>query len=435
MLNLRLFITAVFMLCLIWACSNDSDSSDNNHNGNNGEAGAGGMAGVGGSAGSSPMGGEAGGDAEGGAAPMDATPRTQLLNALQANVYLPTYESFVNSSTALKEAAVAWDAEPSDENLENLKEAWKTAMNDWQKAEVMQVGPAGAAERRVGGMDYRDRIYSFPVVNSCRVDQELVRGAFTESEWVENAQFNVRGLDAMEYLIFGMTDENTCPSVSGINRNGDWSALQATSDELTSRRTAYARVLAEGIVADAETLAAAWQGTDGTFGHAFVNASEPFSSQKEVLDQVFAGMFYADKFIKDLKLAKPAGITDDCANNTCPDSVESKWAEQSKTNLLANLEAFKMLFLGGADDSSYGFDDLLIEEGAPELADRMVVKIDAAIAAVSGIESSVEAQLTADEETVRAGHAAVRDITDDLKTQFVTVLNLSVPQEGAGDND
>ncbi len=442
--NLTLLTVVV---CLFWACGNDSDNNDANDVTPAG--GAGGSAGMmvpdaeGGSeneGGNANTGGVAGNDINTGGVAGDNTmndwtPRTRLLNALQTNVYAPTFARFANSSKSLRDAAIVWGEDPTGANLETLRTAWTVAMSDWQKAELMQVGPSGAAERRIGGQDYRDRIYSYPVTNSCRVDQELVRGAFNEAGWADGAQFNVRGLDAIEYLIFGMGTDNSCPVVSGINRNGDWAALQSTPEEFQNRRAAYVRVLTQAVVSDAEALESAWENNEGTFAHAFVNSSEPFASEKDVLDQVFAGLFYTDKFIKDLKLGKPAGITEDCVNETCPDSVESKWSASSRANLVANLEGLKLLFHGGDDESAYGFDDLLIEEGATELSDRLAANIDAAIEAVQAIGTSVEAQLIDNAEVVRTAHGAVRDITDDLKTQFVTVLNLSVPQEGAGDND
>jgi predicted lipoprotein len=409
---LRVLASFISVFCMILACSNDT-----------GDSGGGAIM------------NEAGAGAGRGASMDDWTPRTRLIDALQVNVYTPTFERFERASLALRDAAIDWDIEPSAPNLETLQNAWKTAMADWQRAELMQIGPAGAVERRVGGMDYRDRIYSYPVTNSCRVDQELVRGAFTESGWVEGAQFNVRGLDAIEYLIFGMGTENSCPVVSGINRNGEWAALQSTPDEFQSRRSTYVRILTEALVSDAQALTAAWENTEGTFAHAFVNSSEPFASEKDVLDQVFAGLFYTDKFIKDLKLGKPAGITDDCPSEICPESAESKWSSSSKDNLAANLLGFKMIFFGGEDEAAYGFDDLLTEEGADALAIRISQNIEIAIEAIDGIDVSVEAQLAIDVDAIHSAHQAIRSITDDLKSQFVTVLNLSLPQEGAGDND
>ena len=69
------------------------------------------------------------------------------------------------------------------------------------------------------------------------------------------------------------------------------------------------------------------------------------------------------------------------------------------------------------------------------LADRLDQHLTIALEQAALITTSIEAQLSTDPEIVRNAHVAVRDITDDFKTQFVTVLNLSVPQEGAGDND
>ncbi|MGB0647070.1 MAG: imelysin family protein [Bradymonadia bacterium] len=367
--------------------------------------------------------------------PAESEARKRLLRGLRENVYAPTFEQFANSSNTLKSACLAWQAERDEAKLETLKQAWRDAMTDWQRAELMQIGPSGASGRRIGGQDYRDRIYSYPISNSCRVDQELVRGSFTEPGWVNNAQFNIRGLDAMEYLIFGISVQNTCPQTAGINRDGEWDALKNTPDVFSDRRAAYLVALATGVAEDAQTLMESWTDEEGTFGSAFVNASAPFNSQKEVLDQVFAGIFYTDKFIKDLKLGTPAGITDDCIADVCPDMVESKWSGASKTNLLVNLDTLELIFRGGNEASQYGFDDLLIEEGAMALTDRMNQHLNVAKEKTTLITTSVEEQLNSNPEVVRNAHVAVRDITDDLKTQFVTVLNLSVPQEGAGDND
>ena len=404
---------ALTMLTILWACSTEQDASTTAE-----------------LAGGSPVTSQE--DAQDMA---EWTARKKLLHSLQTNLILPAYESFLASSIALEEASETWAANQTEDNLEGVKSAWRSTMADWQAAELFQLGPAGAAERRIGGLDFRDRIYSFPVVNSCRVDQELVRGGFQAPDWVGNAQFNVRGLDAIEYLVFGLEVENSCPPVSGINRNGEWTALAATPDALLTQRAAYVFALAQGVTADARVLVESWGSNPDSFGRAFVDASAPFSSEREAVDQVFAAMYYVDKFIKDLKLGKPAGITDECMNAMCPESVESKWSANSKANLLKNVQTLKLFFTGGASDDAFGFDDLLEEEGATALAERMTQKLDDALTAIEALDTSVEAQLSLDIDVVFRAHAAIRDFTDDLKTQFVTVLNLSVPQEGAGDND
>ena len=183
----------------------------------------------------------------------------------------------------------------------------------------------------------------------------------------------------------------------------------------------------------AEALAETWA-TDGTFTANFVQGAEPYEP-KQALDQVYAGLFYLDKFVKDLKLGKPAGITPDCDAETCPDSVESKFATVSKENLVNNLRGLKMVFTGGPDDSFDGFDDLLIAEGSDSLAVTLMAKIEAAIESVEAIEGSLAEAIRQNDGQVTVAYEAVKTLNDDFKTEFVTVLNLSVPQEGAGDND
>ena len=54
---------------------------------------------------------------------------------------------------------------------------------------------------------------------------------------------------------------------------------------------------------------------------------------------------------------------------------------------------------------------------------------------MTSVEGTLQEALVSDPGSVRDGHAAVKVLTDLLKTEVVTVLSLSVPQEGAGDND
>ena len=72
---------------------------------------------------------------------------------------------------------------------------------------------------------------------------------------------------------------------------------------------------------------------------------------------------------------------------------------------------FRRLFQGcGEGYAGVGFDDWLRDAGAGDLAERM-------IASLNGVD------------------AAVKEVTDELKTEFVTVLNLELPSAAEGDND
>ena len=142
-----------------------------------------------------------------------------------------------------------------------------------------------------------------------------------------------------------------------------------------------------------------------------------------------------DRYVKDLTLGTPAGVTPACETETCPEAVESRFAYVSKENLRNNMIGFKKVFLGGSANTGVGFDDLLRNEGADALATAMVTKLDAAIAAIDAIDGTLREAVESRPAQVTAAYDAVKALNDDFKGQFVTILSLSVPQEGAGDND
>jgi hypothetical protein len=94
------------------------------------------------------------------------------------------------------------------------------------------------------------------------------------------------------------------------------------------------------------------------------------------------------------------------------------------------------LFEGcGENYVGVGFDDWLREAGQGELADRMLENLGAAQLAVSSLPRLLEDAFYDAPEEARAVHTAVKGVTDLLKTEFVSVLNLELPMTAEGDND
>jgi len=363
--------------------------------------------------------------------------RRELLASLAQNAVLPTYTTFASQAAGLKSATAALAAAAATADapaeLAEAQAAWSAAMATWQQAEVMQLGPAGVPAVMTGGASLRDELYSWRTVNPCRVDQELVEQGYLASDFFQVELVNVYGLDALEYLLFHTGPDNQCAPQATLNASGEWAAL--TAADLRARRAAYADAVAGQLQRDADALLAAWSPGGGDFASVLAAAGTEgsvFGTAQEALDQVFAAMFYVDLVVKDVKLAVPAGLSVDCAATTCPEAVESRWAHRSKEHLADNLRGFRLLFSGAAQT---GFDDFLTRRNAPELAEQILQSTEAAITAVEAIPGTLEAAVEANPEQVMAAHAAVKGVTDLIKTQLVTVLNLRVPQEGASDND
>lgn len=367
--------------------------------------------------------------------------RRDVLDSIGRQVVAPHTASFVDAAQVLSAASADWagaiaDASPdADAAHDAARNAWREAMLSWQRLEVMQVGPAASSLSAVGGEDRRDAIYSWPTADACSVDRALAESTFKNGDFFESELVWAYGLDALERLLFAPDFAHACPDQ--VQLDSTWDALGEA--EITHRRAAYAAVVASGVVRQAEDLAARWATDEDDFTQLLAGAGEgdsPYENAAEALDAVFAAMFYLDKQTKDGKLGVPLGLVEGCAAAPCLDDMEAPLSGVGAPAVAANLHALRELVQGGPDpDAADGFDDLLIGVGEEDLAAQLLAEIDAAIAIAEGIEAPLTEVVASDPEAATSLHAAVKRVTDLLKGPVVMALMLTVPAEGAGDND
>ena len=313
--------------------------------------------------------------------------------------------------------------------------AWQKAIDVWQQAEVFQFGPAGPSTTP-GGQSLRDQIYSWPLVSRCLVEQNIVSKVYANADFGTSSLVNMRGLAAAEYLLFYDGTDNACSPATAINASGQWAALG--TDELSARKAHYASVVASAVANSARSLEKAWRTDGGDFRGKFVNAganASVYANEQMALNAVSDAMFYMEIPLKDLKLARPLGLMD-CDAASCPESVESRFAGRSRTHIRNNLLGFRMLMSGCAAGGDLGFDDILEASGAGTLATKMKERVEAAIVAADAVpHDDLAMALNTAPASVMDLHAAIKGITDLLKTEFVSVLDLETPQTVEGDND
>jgi predicted lipoprotein len=356
----------------------------------------------------------------------------EALLASVADCAVARAREFEERALALVEATATYDAEPSDEHLGDVHAAWALAMERWQELEVWQFGPL-AQMPALGAESLRLQVYAWPAFNRCAIDQQIVSRRYLESDF-DRALTNTRGLGAIEYLSFYPGGDNGCLPTQAINAGGTWSALGDA--EIGLRKAGYAHAVAADVAARAATLVERWAPELGNFHRVFAGAgrgSAVYPSMQSALNALSDAMFYVDTQLKDMKLAWVMGIAE--CGGPCPVPAESPFAGFSKRNVRGNLLGFRALFQGcGPSGSGLGFDDLLIDLGQVELAERMKAELAAAIAALDALEQpSIEAAMAVDPGSVFALYDAVKRLTDSLKSDFITVLDLE-PPPGAGDD-
>lgn len=373
--------------------------------------------------------GSTGGGGTGG----DAGRRGEVLAALGQNVVLPTIERFAAEAAALETALSS--ATPDAGGRDAAQEAWREAMGIWQELEMMQFGPLGASLSVMGGQDLRARIYSWPLLNRCEVDRQTIGESYDDPDRLAQISGAPIGLWAIEYLLFTDEPGNNCAPFDPINQDGIWESM---ADMIPQRRLVYAASLSTLVRQRAEELDDAWSPSGGNF---MAELTDPgrggsvYGTAQEGLNAISDAMFYLSEETEDMKLGTPLGIIS-CPTEQCPEALESQWALRSKEHVIANLLGFELLFFGGdPDGDDLGFDDLLGDMGASDVADDMANALASAIAATEAVPGTFRDALTQDEPAMAAVFDALISVTDILKSDFLSVLDLEAPDRAAGDND
>lgn len=368
-----------------------------------------------------------------------------LLTNIVDNIITPTYQQFEIQATNQHQAIsqycgleksfnVGDERTPVTNSLSSAQDQWLTTINQWQLAEVMQIGPL-----TVNSSTLRNNIYSWPVVSHCGVDQDVMfyrAGNINSTPYdITNRTATRRGLDAVEYLLYNNSFDHSCSTPKPILET--WPDL--SEQEKRVARCSFATEVADDIANSAKSLNQQW----ATYATTLKTAGETGNDFADVHDGVNAvsdALFYLDKMVKDSKIGAPLGLfSNSCGGvgSVCVADVESPLSAQSISHLIQNLAAFKQIFTGQGTDSAntIGFDDYLIDVDDKATSDAIIASTQQAIDDLTAYQQSLSAQLTDDAAVVETSHGKVKAVSDKLKTDFINSLALKLPATSAGDND
>lgn len=348
--------------------------------------------------------------------PTDGDTVAEVLDHTLPGVFEPALVRFEARLGELGTAVDAWEAGGS---RDDVRPVYVATMEAWQELEVMRFGPLGSSLSVEGGLDLRDEVYSWPLVNACLVDQKLVEGGFDDG-WFDAHRPNAYGLDALERLLWGGRD-NACPGQVPLNSEGTWDALD--DDALDAARATMAGVLVDGLVDTTASIHAAFDDFD----------LDParHGSEQEALNAVYDALFALETEVKDLKLAEPFG--ERTCSSACLELVESRGHSALSHRWLAvNLRAAHTLYLGG---DGPGLHDILLAQGQDALASDLDAAFTDAIAAAEALDEPLDDLFERDASAALEILAQVRRVTDHLKDDVTVSLALVVPAEAGGDND
>ncbi len=321
--------------------------------------------------------------------------------------------------------------------LNTAKASWSAAMVEVQQLEVMQFGPIEAL---------RDELYVWPGSNTCRTDDQIANNVNPDMSTVDSAN---RGLTAVEYILFNEDAVAKCDA-----NFPDIAAWRAANPELNERKLQRCEY-AKNVVSDLTEKVDALETSLASF-----SLEDSNTSLQQAANDISDGLFYVDKFTKDLKIMAVIPQGDDGV--FLESKLESQYADVtgtfltdvSKQHIVNNLLGAKTLFKGGAN---LGLDDYLNALGQSDMAIEIELSLDNAIAHAQLIDENLYQVIAqADETNISACITSatmgtfdtgsnlektcalqfyLKQFTDLLKEDLVFALNFSKPAAADGDAD
>lgn len=337
---------------------------------------------------------------------------------------------------------------------------WKRAMLAFHRVDSFPVGPLWNEDKKLSS-----RIYSWPLFNSCGIDNETVRLKDRIGTSASDLPNPVRGLGALEYLLFEPLMSTKC-NARAYPQVIKWTSLSHM--EKRRDRCALASRLAADLSEQAKTLSEEWDPKGRNYTRRFIDKSDAKYPNPQAAANAVTDSLFQIEALKDLRLARPLGFHKDCVSPTgkCPQNSEHPYADFALESASARLTAFGDAFRGqfnGAQGATngFGFDDFLISRGHTEIATRLSGLVDTArlgfkkFATVVGsgstsgsggrtfiseIESMSKDECVASTPDNRlieicALYQDVRAVTTSLKAELLAVLALRSPPTYQGDND
>lgn len=371
-----------------------------------------------------------------------------MLVDIADKVMIPNYTALSAATAALSDASgvdsycTSIGSEGEAAAQDAVKLVWRDAVNAMQKTEPHAVGPIANNEDTL-----RNRIHSYANTDlgACSIDRSVVAQGSSDFDLGVRSS-NQRGLGAIEYLLFNPVLTTNC--APQITDTSEWDAL--STQEQRTQRCNYASKLATDVAAAASTVLTSWEASGGDYRAVFVSEGNAGESLQLLTDAIIVHM---DKEAKDKKVGIPTGVKEECSSSSCPSLVEFPYTETSTAAIKNNLQGFRSLFT--AEDGK-GLDDLITARGYADVTASLLEKTDAAIANIDAATVSIFDQATAindsatetqctnsyvnpDTQSINYSACALtglmKRITDVLKIEFVTVLEVNLPGSVQSDND
>lgn len=289
--------------------------------------------------------------------------RKAMLKNYSENLIIPFFSELNQKTKALEEAVNDFATNTDLENLQKVQTAWKSAYVSWQSANSFNFGPAGEEGLKKG---LSEEIATFPV----NIDVILNRIANNNTSF-NDFQRDTRGFLALDYLVFGIAENNTA-IVNYYSENAN--AIN------------YLKAVINHTAKSVNEVTTAWS---GTYKETFINNNgTSVGSSTSLLYNEFIRSF---EIIKNYKIGLPIGNAPGAVVPINPKLVEAYYSGISIELIKENLKYIEQLWNGIANNGTQGvgFKAYLESvEGGKALVASTEAQLTKVNVAINGLDSN-----------------------------------------------
>ena len=329
-----------------------------------------------------------------------------LVNATDALI-VPRFREVAQEMGALQSSINALCDDPTQQRLDEARDAWRKARVPWMRSQAVWFGPI---------MDRRSRSYvDWAPVEPERIENMLDKRDSVDAEYLrEYLASTQRGLGAIEYVLFA--DDQTALDELGESGSIRCQYLVALGN-LAADETAGALADWTGENAEGRAYATYFNGT----------ASDSLVG-KSALNELVRTSVFMSRTITDMRLGKAMGVDDVTAD---PEALLGGNGHSIVEDMRNQVLGMQDVYLGGEADAGLGVSALA--RGLSEETDeRMRQAFEDALAAIDGLEEPLRDTIKSNPQAALDAHAALKHMQLTLSTDIVSLLDITV---GFADTD
>ena len=319
-----------------------------------------------------------------------------LLVNLSGNIILPSLNQFSSALNALNDEVAQLSQNTTAQDLQNVRDSWKSAYLTWQTVKIFDFGP-------IRDNAFKGATATYPVDTS-DIDANISSGSYTLGT---AANADAIGLPSLDYLLYRA------------------SALDSIQSNPTCR--SYIQDVVEKMVNETNTVISGWGTYESTF-----NASTGTSSTSGF-------SLFINEFNRDYELAKNAKVGIPLGKQSLdiqmPEFIEARYSGTSFELLKESIVALQKVYNGNSfegNTAGTGCDDYLLHVERSALDNTIDGNFTNIINKVDGFSTSYEVAMETNTTECNELYLMLQQQTVNIKTDMTSAFGVLITYQ---DND